>query len=127
LGAKMGKGMLLICGQLVDAHLITIEEEVWIGDDALLTAHAPAVLGNDDILILGKIKIGRKALIGAKCMIMPGVSVGEHAMVNAMSFVPMNTKIPDYEIWGGNPAKKIGEISRPGKIRVELEEKILRG
>jgi acetyltransferase-like isoleucine patch superfamily enzyme len=44
---------------------------------------------------------------------MPGVTVGENSMVNAMSLVAMNTKIPPNEIWGGNPAVKLAEMAIP--------------
>lgn len=111
LGAKMGRGIISIGGRLVDPHLITVEESAMIGDDALLTPHAYARTSSD-ILILGRIEIKRNAIVGAKSMIMPGVTVGENSMVNAMSLVAMNTKIPPNQIWGGNPAVKIREVSR---------------
>lgn len=110
LGAKMGRGIISIGGRLVDPHLITIEESAMIGDDALLTPHAYART-TTDVLILGRIEIKRNAIVGAKSMIMPGVTVGENSMVNAMSLVPMNTKIPPNQIWGGNPAVKIAELA----------------
>ena len=109
LGAKMGKGIISIGGRLVDPNLISVEENAMIGDDALLTPHAYARTSSD-ILILGRIEIKRGAIVGAKSMIMPGVTVGENSMVNAMSLVAMNTKIPPNEIWGGNPAVKIAEM-----------------
>ena len=110
LGAKMGKGIISIGGRLVDPHLISIEESAMIGDDALLTPHAYART-TTDILILGRIEIKRNAIVGAKSMILPGVIVGENSMINAMSLVPMNTKIPPNQIWGGNPAIKIADMS----------------
>ena len=42
---------------------------------------------------------------------MPGVTVGEYSVINAMSLVPANTNIPPYEIWGEIPAKTLGDIS----------------
>jgi hypothetical protein len=110
LGANMGKGIISIGGRLVDPHLITIEESAMIGDDALLTPHAYART-RSDILILGRIEIKKNAIVGAKSMLLPGVTVGENSMINAMSLVAMNTKIPPNQIWGGNPAVKIAEIS----------------
>jgi hypothetical protein len=110
LGAKMGKGIISIGGRLVDPHLITVEENAMIGDDALLTPHAYARTSSD-LLILGRIEIKRNAIVGAKSMILPGVTVGENSMISAMSLVPMNTKIPPNQIWGGNPAVKIADTS----------------
>jgi hypothetical protein len=112
LGAKMGKGIISIGGRLVDPNLISIEENAMIGDDALLTPHAYARTSSD-VLILGRIEIKRGAIIGAKSIVMPGVTVGENSMVNAMSLVAMNTKIPPNEIWGGNPAVKLAEMAIP--------------
>ncbi len=109
LGATMGPGIISIGGRLVDPHLITIEESAMIGDDVLLTPHAYART-RSDILIVAKIVIRKNAIIGAKSMILPGVTVGENSMVNAMSMVAMNTKIPPNQIWGGNPAVKIADM-----------------
>ena len=115
LGVKTGNGIVFIGGRLWEPHRITIEEGAMIGDEAMLIPHAHIVT-SENTLILGRIEIKKGAMIGARSVLMPGVSVGENSMVNAMSLVPMNTKIPPYEIWGGNPAKKIGEIKAPGKM-----------
>jgi len=58
-------------------------------------------------LITKPITIGKNAFIGARAMILPGVSIGNHAIVGAMSVVPKD--VPDHQIVAGNPAKKIGE------------------
>lgn len=50
------------------------------------------------------------AFIGAHCIILKGVTVGEYSVVGAGSVVTKD--IPDYEIWAGNPAKKVGSIER---------------
>ena len=61
-------------------------------------------------LITKPITIGKNAFIGARAMILPGVSIGNQAIVGAMSVVSKD--IPDYQIVAGNPAKKIGERPR---------------
>lgn len=43
--------------------------------------------------------------VGSGCVILGGVTIGKGAIVAAGSVV--NKSIPDYEIWGGIPAKKI--------------------
>lgn len=45
--------------------------------------------------------------IGTKAMILKGVTIGKGAVVSAGAVVTKS--IPPYEIWGGVPAKKIGE------------------
>lgn len=54
------------------------------------------------------VRIKDGAFIGADCIILKGVTVGEQCVVGAGSVVTKN--IPDYEIWGGNPAKFIRHV-----------------
>ena len=109
MGAQVGDGIIPISGQLLDPHLITLGSNCHIGEDAMLTPHA---VTSDNKLYIGKIIIGENAMIGAKSTIMPGVKVGDGAMVNAMSLVTMNTVIPANEIWGGIPARKLKVIEK---------------
>lgn len=114
LGAKFGKGVMPVAGRIQDPWLVTVEENAILGEESLVLGHAMLPQG---VLALGRVEIRRGAVVGAKSVIMPGVTIGENAMVNAMSLVPMNTKIGAGEIWGGNPATKLGSVSqrREGK------------
>ena len=58
-------------------------------------------------LITKPITVGKNAFIGARAMILPGVSIGNQAIVGAMSVVSKD--VPDHQIVAGNPAQKIGE------------------
>jgi len=58
-------------------------------------------------LITKPIKIGKNSFIGARAMILPGVCIGDRAIVGAMSVVPKD--VADHQVVAGNPAKKIGE------------------
>lgn len=60
------------------------------------------------------IKFG--ARIGARVTVMPGVTIGEEALIDACSVVTKD--VPDGEIWRGSPAKKIGEV--PDEERIDL-------
>lgn len=51
----------------------------------------------------GKVTIKKNAKIGTHSMIMPGVTIGENAIVGARSFV--NKNIPDNAVAFGTPVK----------------------
>jgi acetyltransferase-like isoleucine patch superfamily enzyme len=78
----------------------------------VLTAHA-ITSGH---IILREIRVERGATVGVHAVIMPGVEIGEEAIVAAGSIVPMNTKIGAGEVWAGIPARKIKDIE-PSEIR----------
>ena len=58
-------------------------------------------------LITKPITVGKNSFIGARSMILPGVCIGDRAIVGAMAVVSKD--VDDYQIVAGNPAKKIGE------------------
>jgi acetyltransferase-like isoleucine patch superfamily enzyme len=49
------------------------------------------------------VHIKKGAFVGAHCLILKGVTIGENSIVGAGSVVTKD--IPDHEIWGGNPAR----------------------
>lgn len=54
-----------------------------------------------------QVNIGEWAWIGANAVILPGITVGNYAVIGAGSIVTKD--IPDYAIAVGNPARIIGE------------------
>jgi acetyltransferase-like isoleucine patch superfamily enzyme len=58
----------------------------------------------------GPVSIGDRAWLGARAMILPGVSLGEGCVVGAGSVVTKPAE--PFAIVAGNPARKIGERSR---------------
>jgi acetyltransferase-like isoleucine patch superfamily enzyme len=56
----------------------------------------------------GKITLKKNCKIGSTSVIMPGITVGENAVVGANSFV--NKDIPANEVWVGSPAKFLKNI-----------------
>lgn len=57
---------------------------------------------------LGEIHIGKGVMLGMETMVMPGVTIGEGAIVGAYSLVTKN--IPPYTIATGRPAKVVKEV-----------------
>ena len=54
------------------------------------------------------IHIGKKVWIGSHATILPGVTIGDNAIVAAGAVV--NHDIPSYQVWGGIPAHYIRDL-----------------
>lgn len=88
---------------------ITLEDHVLIGPRAnLLTVNHPQDPKQRRSLIVKPITIKRNAWIGAAATILPGVTVGENAIVGANALVTKD--VPANTVVGGNPSKVIKEI-----------------
>ena len=107
-GAKIGKGAAM-AGHINEPPLVSMGDYAILGQYSVVTPHAIT----SGKIILGKITIGNRVTIGVGSVIMPGVEIGDGAMVMPNSFVPMDTKIIAGEIWGGNPITKIRGSSTP--------------
>jgi galactoside O-acetyltransferase len=71
-------------------------------------------------VIHGAVVLEKHALVGAGCVILPGVRLGLGCCVGALSLV--NKDLDPYGIYVGIPAKWVKERSRR---TAELEEKLL--
>jgi putative colanic acid biosynthesis acetyltransferase WcaF len=97
-------------GELANAYSLG---KIEILEGATVAQEAYLCTGTHDFkdpslqLITKPITIGKNSFIGARVMILPGVSIGDQAIVGAMSVVSKD--VPDHQIVAGNPAKKIGE------------------
>lgn len=97
--------------QLNDGDNIKIGKNVLMGPEVVFytTNHKTA---KDELIIeqefeFGEIKVGDDVWIGARVIILPGVTIGEGAVIGAGAVVTKD--VEPYEIVGGVPAKKIGE------------------
>lgn len=106
---------------------ITIGHDTIIGDHCFLDGRAPLKIGNhvgiaSQVLIyndehdinsqdygnsFGPVEIGDYVFIGPRAIILPNIKIGKGAVVAAGAIVTKD--IPDFEIWGGVPAKKIND------------------
>lgn len=93
----------------LDMGGITIEDHALIGPKVnLITENHPLNPANRRALICKPIIIKRNAWIGAAVTILPGVTIGENAVVAAGAVVSKD--VPDNMIVGGVPAKIIKSI-----------------
>lgn len=110
-GAKIGKHVSLGFETTLD---ILYPQRIAIGDDA--------VVGYDTVILchgymrefyqVGPVTIGKGASVGARCTILPGVAIGDGAVVGAMSLV--NRDVPAGEFWAGVPARRIRGVEGEG-------------
>jgi acetyltransferase-like isoleucine patch superfamily enzyme len=86
--------------------LITIEDDVMIGPKVnLITENHPLDPGDRKTVLLKPIVVKRNAWIGAAATILPGVTIGENAVVAAGAVVSRD--VPPNSIVAGIPAKVI--------------------
>jgi len=84
-----------------------IEEGCWIGPNVVLTNAKYPNSPNAKNELKG-VHLKKNAIIGAGCIILPGIVVGSYALIGAGSVVTKD--IPDNCVVAGNPAKKINTI-----------------
>lgn len=83
---------------------ITIGDEVFIGPNVSFTNDKyPKAQGDWKLL---KTRIEKGVSIGANSVILPGVTIGEDALIGAGTVVTKN--VPSKAIMAGNPARIIG-------------------
>ncbi len=76
-------------------------------------------LGNVEFSPYKETVIGNDVWIGNRALVLQGVTIGDGAVIGAGSIVTKD--IPPYEIWAGNPAKKIKD-----RFDNETKEKLLK-
>lgn len=118
LGVKIGDGVKIHNNASVYCGT-TIEDEVLIGPGVTFTNfHTPrasvALWEKDPTLVK------KAASIGAHAVILPGIEIGEYAMVGAGAVVTKN--VPAHALVYGNPAKIINYVCFCGeKINKEMK------
>ena len=99
-GLQLGKNTDIGAFTYVNAkNGVTIEEEVQIGSHCSI--YSVSTIDNKE----GPVLLKKNCKIGTHSVIMPGVTIGENAIVGAMSFV--NKDIPPDSTAFGVPAKVI--------------------
>lgn len=103
MGMKIGEGTLINTSHISDPSLIDIGRKVTLGGSVTIVAH----YGQGGYLVLSPVKIGDKATIGLRAIVMGGAQIGEGAKILPNSVVLPKTVIPAGETWGGVPARKV--------------------
>lgn len=95
-------------------------EQITIGDNSFLGHGVKILTSYHDIDKIGKerqgsvirkpVKIGSGVWVASWSIVLPGVTIGDNAVVGAGSVVTKN--IPPNEFWAGNPCKFIRKIGK---------------
>lgn len=114
-GLTVGKGVSVVGERSVifgsEPYLITLGDYCRISLDVMFVTHDGGTwVFRDtekykDVIKYGRINVGAHSFIGARSVIMPGVSIGERCVIGAGSIVTKS--IPDGMVAVGNPAKVI--------------------
>jgi maltose O-acetyltransferase len=88
------------------AWLIEIGDDVVVAPQAYFLAHDASTKRALGYTRIGRTRIGHRVFIGARAVIMPGVSVGDDAIVGAGCVVTRD--VPPGTIVVGNPAQEVG-------------------
>ncbi|HEY3329604.1 MAG TPA: acyltransferase [Capsulimonadaceae bacterium] len=90
---------------------VTIGYRALLAPYCYLIDHDHGIAGHDPIrlqeFVIAPVVIGPEVWLGLGATVLKGVTVGDGAVVAARAVV--NKSIPPFEIWGGIPAKRIGE------------------
>jgi hypothetical protein len=92
---------------ILDPSLVEAGKNVVFGIGSTIACHVYDHRG----LLVRKVKIGDHAVIGAYADIVLS-DVGHHAIIAARSVLTPNTVIGPYELWAGNPARKIRDLRK---------------
>jgi len=129
IGANVGKNVFIGSNVWIDsghADMLILEDHVHIAGETTLLCHQRNLTNysvGDDYAKLGykiaEINLKKGCLIGQRAMIMPGVTIGEGAIVGAYSLVTKD--IPAWTIATGRPAKVVKKIPERIKANDDIE------
>src|SRR5271157_285946 len=122
LGVKIGYGCHISQWTKLDPMLpwlITFEEDSGTGIDALVLTHNLMTFDKFTFRF-GPVHFMPHSRIGARAIVLPGVTIGEHSIVGAGSVVTKD--VDPYTIVAGNPARPIRKLDPITLAHIKLDE-----
>jgi len=112
----LGDRVTIKCGvQLWDG--VSVEDDVFVGPNVTFT-NDPFPRSRQRPESFTKTRVRRGASIGANATILPGVTIGQHAMIGAGAVVTRD--VPPNAIVTGNPGRITGYVDTP-RAQAELD------
>ena len=120
-GGKCGKNFKFYGSFPGEPYLVEIGDDVTIAMDTLLLTHDNSVIkcNIDATDYFGKIIIGDHCFIGARSILLPGVTLGERTIVGAGSVVTKSF-LQGNVVIAGNPAKVICTVDEFAKKKERI-------
>jgi maltose O-acetyltransferase len=107
-GLEIGQRVTLTRNVVLDpahCHLISLGDDVVLGPEVLVLAHDASTKPHLGYTRIDRVRIGDRVFVGAKSVILPGVTIGDDAIIGAGSIVTRD--VPAGMVAIGNPAKPI--------------------
>jgi maltose O-acetyltransferase len=111
-GLQVGRNVYLGHRTVLDSGFLWL---ISIGDDTTLSggvrvlAHDASTKRHTGYTVLKPVSIGRRVYVGADAILLPGVTIGDDAVVGAGSVVTKD--VAPGTVVAGNPARAIGETA----------------
>ncbi len=116
MGMKVGRRVQFNTAVVADQNLLEVGDDSVIGGDVTLVCHS-AEAGR---LVTARTRIGCGVTVGLMAVILPGCTLGDHAVIAAGAVLMKGTTVGPYEVWAGSPARRVGRrrpraaTARPG-------------
>jgi len=101
MGAKLGRNVQINSKFCADMSLLEVGDGSVIGGHSTVISHS----FERNRLILKKVKIGKKVIIGLNSVILPGCEIEDGALIAAGAVLNKNTHVGRREVYCGVPAE----------------------
>jgi len=105
MGARVGKNVQINSKFGADLSLLEIGDGTVIGGHSTVICHS----FERGKLILKKVKIGKRVVVGLNSVILPGCEIGDGALVSAGAVLGKNVKVEPKDVYFGVPGQSARE------------------